>query len=178
VTDRPAPPPPLASCGQSCAPGAGPVIVIGVGNALRGDDGAALVLIERLRARSTPTGVVLHEHAGESLGLLDLWQGARAVVLVDAVKTGSRPGTIHRFDASHTTVAPDVTGSCSTHALDLRGAIELARTLGRLPEKVLLIGIEAESFDAGRGLSGEVEAALGALEQTVAREAGDLAGTG
>ena len=51
-------------------------------------------------------------------------------------------------------------GSSSTHALGLAEAIEIARSLGRLPTRVRVVGIEGARFDFGRGLSPEVEDAV------------------
>ena len=51
----------------------------------------------------------------------------------------------------------------STHALGVAEAIELGRALGRLPRRLLVFGIEGGSFDAGAGLSPEVERAVGQL---------------
>ncbi len=54
----------------------------------------------RARTRAEAAEIAVYEHEGESLGLLDIWQGADAVVLVDAIRSGARPGTIHRIDAT------------------------------------------------------------------------------
>ena len=108
-------------------------LVIGLGNAARGDDAAGLVAARRLG------GV---EHEGDLLALLDVWEGA-----------DSAPRS-----------------STSTHAVGLAEAIELARTLGRLPARLVVYGIEGERFEAGTGLTPAVSAALAAVAAAV-REA-------
>jgi hydrogenase maturation protease len=96
-------------------------------------------------------------------------------VLVDAIRSGAPVGTIHRVDASEHPLPAPPWGSSSTHAIGVAEAIELARALGRLPAQVIVYGIEGSHFDAGVGLSKEVQAAIGELARVVAREAGVLA---
>ena len=151
------------------------VMVIGVGNALRHDDGAGLVVARRLCARRGGVPIVVREHEGETLALLDLWAGSDAVVLVDAIRSGARPGTIHRFDASERPLPRELRGSSSTHAVGIGEAIELARSLQRLPRRVLVLGVEGRRFDAGVGLSAEVEAGVDSLADVVLGEARALA---
>jgi len=151
------------------------VMVIGVGNALRHDDGAGLVVARRLRARRGGVSIPVREHEGEPLALLDLWAGSDAVVLVDAIRSGATPGTIHRFDASEEPLPSELRGSSSTHAVGIGEAIELARSLQRLPRRVLVLGVEGRRFDAGAGLSAEVEAGLDGLADLVLGEARALA---
>jgi hydrogenase maturation protease len=139
------------------------VIVIGVGNELRRDDAAGIVAARRLSAR----GLAALEHGGEPAGLVELWAGADEVVLIDAVSSGAPPGTIHRLDASASPLPRELL-VCSTHALGMGGAVELARALGRLPPRVLVYGIEGRDFAAGVGLSAEVERAVGELVEELA----------
>lgn len=152
------------------------MLVIGVGNSLRHDDATGLEIARRLRARVQGTGIAVLEHEGETLGLLDSWEGADAVVLVDAIRSGATPGTIHRVDATSAAIPVRLRGSSSTHAVGVGEAIELARTLHRLPARVVLFGVEGHSFTAGSGLSAEVEAATGQLLDAVLSEARQLAG--
>jgi hydrogenase maturation protease len=157
------------------------VVVIGVGNALRRDDAAGLEVVRRLNARADALGtarrkgVALIEHEGETLGLLEVWEGARAAVLVDTIRSGALPGTIHRVDASLEPVPVRLRGSSSTHAVGVGEAIELARVLHRLPARVVLFGVEGRRFEAGSGLSEEVQALIGPLADAVLREACELA---
>lgn len=156
------------------------VVVIGVGNALRRDDGAGVEVARRVRARAEDAGVpgdaaiAVLEYEGEPLGLLELWEGARAVVLVDAIRSGAAPGGIHRVDASREPILGLLRGSSSTHAVGVGEAIELARALGRLPARVIVYGVEGACFDAGGRLSAEVGRAVDPLVETVLREARSL----
>jgi hydrogenase maturation protease len=138
------------------------VLVIGVGNRDRGDDGAGPEVAARLRAQ----GVHAIEHAGDGLALIDLWDNHSAVVIVDAMVTGTTPGTVRRFDAAAGPL-PRAAFAVSSHAFGLAEAVETARALGRLPASVLVYGIEGESFALGAGLSDCVEQACPRLAQDI-----------
>lgn len=133
-------------------------IVIGVGNPMRGDDAAGRH-VARLLAESPPDGVTIHESTGTPDSLMDLWQDAAAVVLVDASQSGNPPGAIERFDVS-TEPLPTSCLHCSTHAFGVAEAVELARSLGSLPPRVIVFGIEGISFEHGEKLSAEIEEAV------------------
>ncbi|HEY5143975.1 MAG TPA: hydrogenase maturation protease [Solirubrobacteraceae bacterium] len=147
----------------------GPAAVIAVGNRLRADDGAGVEVVRRLAGR-VPAGVRLIELGGEPAGLLDAWDGLGTVVVVDAVRTGGEPGTVHRLDAS-TEPLPARMGSASTHGLGLAEALELGRALGRLPARVVVVGIEvADDRTVGGGLSRAVQDAIEGAAASVLAE--------
>lgn len=128
-------------------------IVIGVGNALRGDDAAGLHAARRLRERGLDN---VREASGETASLMELWQGAEAVLLVDAAQSGAAAGSVSRFDVSEQAL-PAAFLHCSTHAFGVAEAVELARSLGTLPPRVIVFGIEGVGFDHGAPLSAEAE---------------------
>ena len=101
---------------------------------------------------------VLVEHWGEGSELMQHWPDSRSVILVDAARSGAVPGTIHRFDALREAI-PKQFCYYSTHRFGVAEAVELARTLGRLPARICLYAIEGESFDLGSPLSSAVTAA-------------------
>jgi len=142
--------------------------VIGVGNRWRSDDAAGLLVAQRLRG-TTAAEVV--EHEGEPTALLDVWDGADVVWLVDAVSSGSVPGTVHRLDAG-TEPLPAALFRASSHLVGLGETVELARTLDRLPARVVFYGIEGASFEAGDGVSPAVAAAVERVVEAIRREAG------
>jgi hydrogenase maturation protease len=142
--------------------------VIGVGNAYRGDDAVGLAVAERIRTR-LPEGVEVVECEQEPTRLLDAWDGADVALVVDAAASGTTAGTVHRFDASAVPL-PAQTFRSSTHAFGVGDAVELARTLDRLPRRVVVYGIEGASFAAGAPLSEPVEAAVGAVVEALERD--------
>lgn len=147
------------------------VLVLGVGDVLRGDDGVGVVIARRLRDRASPPGVTVHERPGELTSLLDAWDGYDGVVLVDAMRSGAAPGTVRRFDVAREPLPPQVAGATSSHAAGVGEALELARVLGRLPPHVVVYAVEGGCFVLGTGLSDAVAAAAPALADAVLDEA-------
>jgi|SRR5664280_2503905 len=148
------------------------IVIIGVGNEYRSDDRAGIAVARRLRALF-PTGVTILEESGEGAALMQAWQGAAWVMLVDAVRSGASPGTIHRLDAR---AAPLPMGffHYSTHAFSVAEAVELARSLDELPAYLVVYGIEGANFAAGVELSQAVEQAVEAVVERLAQEVRDV----
>jgi hydrogenase maturation protease len=145
-------------------------VVIGVGNAYRGDDGAGREVARLVQERvSDELDVVVCEL--EPTRLIDAWDGAQAALVVDAVASGAEPGTVHRFDATREAL-PSREFRSSTHALGIGETIELARALGRLPEQIVVFGIEGEVFGSGTDLSPGAQAGVERAVGLVLEEAG------
>ncbi|MGD0593392.1 MAG: hydrogenase maturation protease [Acidimicrobiales bacterium] len=138
-------------------------LIIGVGNPFRHDDGVGIAAIERLRLCGLhDTDLV--EESGEPVALVQRWTGRETVVLVDAVDSGGPAGTLHRFECTKGLwgdVAP--AAAVSTHGLGVLEAVELGRVLDRLPDRLVLLGVEAADVSDGVGLSPPVAAAVEAL---------------
>ena len=144
------------------------ILVIGIGNAYRSDDGVGLVAAQRLKNQRLRSFRVL-EHSGEGADLMNCWKGADTVILLDAVASGAKPGTLHRWNATRRPLpAPTFRGS--SHAFSLVAAVELARVLGRLPQHLIVYGIEGRDFRAGTGLSSETKEAVSDLVRRVLQE--------
>ena len=128
--------------------------VIGIGNHFRRDDAAGLEVVRRLRL-AHPPGVILIEQEGEPASLIEAWSTVDESLVVDAISSGAEPGRLHRFDVTDAPLPAEIFNA-STHAMGLPEAVELARELGRLP-RLVVYGIEGESFEAGEGLSDPVQ---------------------
>ena len=72
------------------------LVLIGIGNRLRRDDAAGLEVARRLRL-AHPPGVNILEREGDPASVLEAWSDAKEALVVDAVFSGSPPGTLHRF---------------------------------------------------------------------------------
>jgi hydrogenase maturation protease len=137
--------------------------IIGCGNTDRGDDAAGVLVARRLRE----LGADALEHSGEGLSLIESWQGWGSVILIDAVATGAPAGAITVWDGNRT----PLTGDCrkgNTHNFGVAEAVELARVLGQLPQRLLIYGIEGQRFDLGCAPSSEVTRAVERLAQQLA----------
>jgi hydrogenase maturation protease len=145
-----------------------PIVLIGIGNAYRSDDGVGLAAIKALKARGLPN-ILITECSGDGTELIEIWETARKVILIDAVSSGAKPGTIYRFDAL-TQPFPTHFSFQSTHAFGVAEAIELARALDQLPPLLIVYAIEGKNFTTGVGLSPEVENALRKAVEQVEHE--------
>jgi hydrogenase maturation protease len=145
-------------------------LIIGLGSDLRGDDSVGLIIARRLHGLVQP-GIKVIEYLGDGLSLITAWQDADVVIVVDAVKSGAAPGTIHRFDALSATLQTQLSTTTS-HAFGLGEAIELAHQLDQLPQSLVIYGIEGKSFDLGTELSAEVEQAAEEVVTQLLQEIG------
>jgi hydrogenase maturation protease len=108
------------------------------------------------------------------VSLLSAWEGCDAAFVVDATESGGEPGAVRRLSAHDGPLPPELQRA-STHLLGVAEAVELARALGRLPERTIVYGIEGGSFDTGAPMSDEVQAAAADVAASIRRE---LAGRG
>ncbi len=142
------------------------MLILCCGNPERGDDAAGILVANRLKELSIATQLC----TGEPSALLQQWHGAHDVLLIDAVVTGSPAGTIHVWNASETRLPHQP--SHSTHGFGVALAIELARKLGSLPQRLTVFGIEAGNFDLGAKPSPAVQEAVKVLTDRIAAECG------
>ncbi len=151
-----------------------PLVVIGVGNVLLGDDGAGVRTIEALDAAAKADPAILPPDTrlvdGGTLGLelLGTVRGTRGLVLVDAMRLGGSAGEVRMLDAGELDAvggAPD--GGAGTAVGEL---LAMARLMGWLPTEVALVGIEVGDLDVGLRLSPAVADAIPVAVSTVRRE--------
>jgi hydrogenase maturation protease len=143
------------------------MIVIGVGNPYRRDDGLGPYVIDRLRELGLPDSV-LAVSRGETTELMDLWDGADLAIVIDAVRSEPcHPGRIHRL----TVFDPPGERSRAAHGLDLGDAVELARVLGRLPTRLVLFAVEVSDTGYGVGPSSAVAEAAERVAEEIFAEA-------
>lgn len=142
-------------------------VILGVGNRYRRDDGLGPAAAERLAALGFPAEAV----DGDGATLTTLWEGRAFVIALDAMRSGAASGTIRRFDARKQEL-PRGCGFFNSHAFGLAEAVETARALNKLPEKLIIFGVEGGDFGWGEELSPPVAAALEELCAAVVAEIG------
>ncbi|NUT46700.1 MAG: hydrogenase maturation protease [Saccharothrix sp.] len=136
-------------------------VVIGVGNEFRRDDGVGPAVARALAG----SGVRVEISDGDPVRLLEAWEGADVVVIVDAVRcTPSVPGRWHRTTLPHTVPA------ASSHGFGVPEAVELAEVLDRRPERLVVYAVEVADVGFGTGLSVAVAAAVPPLTAAVQAE--------
>ena len=145
----------------------GEVVVVGLGNGYRKDDGVGIVAAAALDELGLPSVHVVTSVV-EPTGLLEAWSGARLAVVIDAaVATPSAPGRVRRCHLGDVLAAP---GGLSSHGIDIGRTHELGQVLGRLPDALVVFTIEVADTSWGIGLTPEVAAAVPEVVDMVATE--------
>jgi len=144
----------------------GRIVVVGLGNEYRRDDGFGPAVVRALRGRlPAAAGVAV---VADTVDLLTAWDGAHLAIVVDlALRTPAVPGRMHRLTVDGRTAA----GTPGGHGVDVVAALALARALGTAPGRVVLYAVEGADVGAGVGLSPAVRRAVPAAVAAVAAEA-------
>jgi hydrogenase maturation protease len=131
------------------------ILVAGVGNVLRGDDGFGPAVVGRLG--SLPSGVEMVETGIGGVALLqELLAGCDGLVLVDAVDRGAQPGTVFELEPE----VGDAIHVADVHLANPDRVLSMAKTMGALPDRVRIVGCQPlQTDELGQGLSPVVETA-------------------
>lgn len=136
--------------------------IIGCGNRQRMDDGAGILVAERLRK----VGIAAEVQSGGAFELVASWEQQEWLILIDAVVTGAPCGTVHVWEG-HPPELP-YTRQFSSHGFGLAEAFRLGQILDCLPERITVYGIEGDQFGMGERISPEVLAAVDTVVSQVA----------
>jgi len=146
-----------------------PILVIGLGNRFRGDDGVGLYIADSVRTHWNENVKVI-DNISDSAALMETWSNESNVFIIDAVISKGKPGAIFRFDALNENIPADIFARYSTHAINLTETIELAKVLAQLPDSLVVIGIEGADFSPNVGLTPEVERATSEVVSMLLQE--------
>jgi hydrogenase maturation protease len=137
--------------------------IIGCGNLHRMDDGAGVLVAERLRQLGIPADV----QSGSAFELIESWYKDEDVILVDAVVTGSPVGTVHVWTGKPLKVPSNP--QVSSHGFGVAEAINLARILQLLPKTLTVYGIEGKEFGIDESVSPAVLKSVESVAQQIAQ---------
>ena len=150
-----------------------PLLVLGLGNVLLGDDGlgtAAVALL--LESYKAPPGALVLDGGTLGLSLLPYLEDARHVILVDAIKADRPVGSLVRLDGEE--VAPAVATRLSPHQIGVADLLDGARWLGRYPAELVLLGIVPDAIELHVGLSPKVARSMPKFVERIVEEAARL----
>ena len=150
------------------------MLVVGIGNPDRGDDGFGPAVARRLRGRH-PSEARILERSGDALALIEDWNVIPSVIVIDAVAPIGEPGRVHRLDLTSSPL-PIGFAPRSSHAFGIVETVELARNLGRLPRYLLAYLVEGEQFATGAPLSPAVAEAIEMVAERILVELSAISG--
>ncbi len=143
------------------------VLVLGIGNILISDEGAGIRVVEELKHRyNFPDSVEMIDGGTMGLELLPYFEKRSHILIVDAVTTGSKPGTIVRIEDPPAFLRQ----KSSPHQMGLTDVLGVAAITGNLPENITLFGIEPKQLSTGLSFSTEVEQNIHRLVDMVVAE--------
>ena len=129
------------------------ILVAGMGNVLRGDDGFGIRVVEELiKNHRLPEEVDVYEAGIGGIGLVqELMNGYDSLILVDAVEKGAEAGTLfvlepleHQTEISNENLHKSMV---DMHYADPSKVLSLAKALKVCPPKVFLVGCQPEYVD-------------------------------
>jgi hydrogenase maturation protease len=146
-----------------------PVLLLGLGNLLLGDDAVGIRALEQLTSQyRLPPEVRPLDGGTLGLELLTYLERASALLILDAVQSGRPPGTLIRLEGS--ALSSRFGLKLSVHQVDLHELVAACRLRGTQPGRVVLWGMEPAALDWGLHLSPPVAAALDDLVELAAEE--------
>lgn len=155
--------------GPGAQPQAAQILVAGIGNIFLGDDAFGVELAARLRDCALAPGVEVIDFGIRGMDLAyALQEDYRAVIILDATPRGQAPGTLYVIEPE---LDPDEV-ALDAHGLDPQRVLGLARHMGRVPERILVVGCEPETHMTGEET--ELVGKLSAPVQAVMEEAVSL----
>ena len=133
------------------------ILIIGIGNPFRHDDGVGFFVIDKLEERGI-CDAEIRRIKPDGYSLLETWIGRDLVIIIDAARGMGPVGTVRHFDALNEEIYSNLS-PVSSHSLSLPETISLGKTLDQLPHQLLVFAIEAGELGFGTELSPEVEEA-------------------
>lgn len=140
-------------------------VILGIGNLLLGDEGVGVHAAQMLAQEELADNVEVLEVGTAILAALPVFENARRIIVIDAMKADGKPGTIYRVPLENCRSRAHIS---SMHDFDLPRLFALA---GRsdLPECVVF-GVEPAAIDWTLDLSPAVRAAIPFLVSAVKNE--------
>jgi hydrogenase maturation protease len=126
-------------------------LLVGVGNPWRRDDGVGPAVARRVASMGIPDVEVVVE--AEPLSLLEHLRRPDTVVVVDAGAPGPRPGRVSVLRVGHREGPAWQASALDPHSLGVAEVVELARVLGPLPDRLVVVVVESGEVTVGVGLS-------------------------
>jgi hydrogenase maturation protease len=144
------------------------IVVLGLGNLLRSDEGLGVRAAERMQERyMLPAHVQIIDGGTLGLDLLCFLEEAACVLILDAALTDGPPGTLLRAEGDE---VPSFLGMhTSPHEIALPDLLAITQLRGTTPRELVVLGMQPETIELGWGLSQAVDAHMDALIEAAVR---------
>ena len=149
------------------------ILICGLGNVLKRDDGLGPRVISELEKRTLPKGVCLADFGISGFKCALEIGDYKKVIFIDAVQMEKKPGQVYRLYLSQQDLlqSPSLSDfSVSLHESNLERIMATASLLDRCPNEIVIIGCEPADTGFGVGLSQETEQSLDQIIELVLAE--------
>lgn len=135
------------------------ILIAGVGNKLRGDDGFGPRVVELLSREKLPENVEVADYGTAGFMLASDLGDYDFAIFADVIQREEKTGDLQIIELNSSDISSDlnVEVTFSLHEARVEEMLIFAKRLGTLPEKVVIIGCEPENLDLRLGLSPRVE---------------------
>lgn len=147
------------------------VLVLGLGNPFRGDDGLGAAVIAVIKEKEPPANVVVLDGGTPGLETILIWEGYKRVIIVDAAEMGLDPGQWKRFVAKEVILPLDEGSMRGTlHNAGLADALALADALGMLPQELVFYCVQPAFTGWSPDLTPQVTSSIPSLCAAISNE--------
>ncbi|WP_238537653.1 HyaD/HybD family hydrogenase maturation endopeptidase [Sporolactobacillus vineae] len=145
------------------------ITILGIGNSLYSDEGLGVQILPRLQEALKDIGnLEFVDGTTEGMQLLGPVEATRSLIIIDAVNAGKDPGTQIRLEKEE---IPSFNGiKMSVHQIGFQEVVSAAQLRDRLPERMVMFGIQPASLDLGTELSETVQSAVPELIGRIRRQ--------
>ncbi|WP_100487221.1 Ni/Fe-hydrogenase, b-type cytochrome subunit [Sporolactobacillus pectinivorans] len=145
------------------------ITVLGIGNALYTDEGLGVQILPRLEsALKGVADIEFIDGTTEGMQLLGPVEATQALIVIDAINAGKEPGTCIKLEKKQ---IPSFNGiKMSVHQIGFQEVLSAAQLRDRLPEKMVMIGIQPASLELGTEMSPTVQSAIPGLIKQVKKQ--------
>jgi hydrogenase maturation protease len=131
------------------------ITILGIGNVLLSDEGIGVHITKELNTLKLPPYVEVIEGGTDGFGLLNIISDTDFLIVIDALKGGSPPGTFYKFKIEDAPQSPDLFKT-SIHQIGILEVLNLSSLIGKTPETIVF-GIEPKKITAGLEISPEIK---------------------
>lgn len=143
-------------------------VILGLGNPLFSDEGVGIHLVRGLQHEEICERAEIVDGGTDALYLLGTIEGTGHLVVVDAIDGDGVPGSLYRLEGAQ--IAMAWKNRLSAHQIGFQEVLALARLQGRLPARLVLLGVQPQTLDWGTELSDTVAGVLPRLRAMVYEE--------